>query len=894
MTVDDEPGGGGGLVRRVCRSVYRALLVAYPEEFRAAHGDEAADVFAEACCESWKAGGARPVIRRLAFAVVDVPRSGLAERRSNARAQAPATRASMFSALVGDVRHALRSIRRRPGLAVAIVGTLALGIGANTAMFSVIDATLLRPLPYAHADRVVYLQMRDAATGATRYLTVEELERWAPQLQLLERVEGETSKTVLLTGSGGSTHVVLFEATTGYFGLLRTGPIAGRLLGPTDAEPGAVPVTILSEHLWRGLYNARTDIIGASIVVDGITRVVVGVAPEIPSDVPGARFDLSAPLPEGGQAATDVTVRGVAWLKPGVSLAAARAEFEVVSATAAADGHRWVGDLEGPRNIFWNARQFRDSEIALMVAAFLLLAIAGINVANLLLAGGQVRRAEFAVRRALGAGRVRLVRLLLVESLVLGVAGCAAGILLAWTAVRLFTAIDAGPQLQTRLESVHLDGFVLGYAVAISLLTAVAFGIIPALRGAATPPGAGLRESDARTASRLRGLPGTVIGVEVGLSMVLLVVAGLVGRSYLQMRLVDPGFAADRVLSVHIELPENLYSTPERQAAFFDALVSDAARLPGVTGATIGYGATPPADLIYVGGMQAESRADQTVQIQASQSFVTPGYFKLMGIPLLAGADFQAADLRNAESSVEVPAVISRSFARRFWPDGNPLGGDFSLVEPNRTRHYRVVGVVGDVWGSVRGGQIYAPLVSKRWFTEVLLRIADGSRPPIAGLRAAITRIDPQVPADEDLWTAAEKLYDFIHIPRFQAALFAVFAGLALVLVAVGLAAVIAHAVSQRTREMGIRLALGARPSQVRGLVVTQGMRPAMIGLGLGLLVSLAVTRTMTAFLHGLSPTDPATLAGASVVLLGVALGAVLVPALRATRVDPVEALRSE
>ena len=306
-----------------------------------------------------------------------------------------------------------------------------------------------------------------------------------------------------------------------------------------------------------------------SIAVDGITRTVVGVAPEIPPDVPGGRFDLSAPLPNGGPAAARTSARGVAWLKPGVSLAAARAEFQVVSATVGTDGHRWAGDLEAPDNIFWEASVFRDPEIGLMAGAFLLPAIAGINVANLLLAGGQVRRAEFAVRRALGAGRFRLVRLLFVESLVLAVAGCAAGILLAWTSVRLFTAIDAGPQLQTRLEAVHLDGFVLGYAVAVSLLTALAFGIIPALRGSATPPGASLRESNVRTASRLRRLPGTVIAFEVGLSMVLLVAAGLVGRSFLRMRFADPGFAADRVLSVHIELPENPYSTSETPRGVF-------------------------------------------------------------------------------------------------------------------------------------------------------------------------------------------------------------------------------------------------------------------------------------------------------------------------------------
>lgn len=596
-------------------------------------------------------------------------------------------------------------------------------------------------------------------------------------------------------------------------------------------------------------------------------------------------------------------VYGVAWLKPGVSLAAARAEFQVASATVAADGHRWAGDLEAPNNIFWEVSTFRDSEIALMAGAFLLLAIAAINVANLLLAGGQVRRAEFAVRRALGAGRFRLVRLLFVESVVLAGAGCAAGILLAWTSVRAFTAIDAGPQLQTRLETVHLNGFVLGYAVAVSLLTALAFGVLPALRASATPPGASLREADVRTASRLRRLPGTVIAFEVGLSLVLLVVAGLVGRSFLRMRFADPGFAADRVLSVHIDLPESVYPTPERRAVFFDALITDAARLPGVTAATIGYGAAPPNQLVASGEFEVANRDAQPIKIDANMSFVAPGYFKLMGIPLLAGADFQATDLRDGGPSVQVPVVISRSLAREFWPAGNPLGAGFRFVGTRgRIRQYRVIGVARDLNGhdlqspecSACDWQIYAPLVSDRHFTEVLLRIADGAPPPVSGLRATINRIDPKVPADEDLETAAASLHDHIHIPRFQAALFATFAGLALMLVAVGLSAVIAHAVSQRTREMGIRLALGARPSQLRGLVLTQGMTPAMIGLGLGLVVSVAVTRTMTAFLYGLSPTDPITLASAAVVLLAVALGAMLVPALRATRVDPVQALRSE
>ncbi len=423
-------------------------------------------------------------------------------------------------------------------------------------MFSVIDVTLLRPLSYPHADRLVYLQQRDVATGATRGPTVEELERWSTQLRSLEHVEGEAGEPVLLTGMGGATSVFMFEATPGLFGLLETRPVVGRFLGPTDGEPGAVPVIVLSERLWRSRYSARADMVGVMIAVDGGNRVVVGVAPEIQTDLPGSRFDLLAPLSRSRSTDRQTNLRGLAWLKSGVSLAAARAEFQAVAATGSADGHRWVGDLEAPRNIFWEFSDFRDSEIALMVGAFLLLAIAGINVANLLLAGGQVRRSEFAVRRALGAGRVRLVRLLFVESAALGLAGCAAGILVAWAGVRAFAAINGGPQLQPTLDAVHLDEVVLGYAVGLSLLTTLASGVLPALRGSATSPGGSLRDSNVRTASRLRRLPGTVMAFEVALSMVLLVVAGLVGGLFLRMRFENPGFAADRVLSVHIDLPE--------------------------------------------------------------------------------------------------------------------------------------------------------------------------------------------------------------------------------------------------------------------------------------------------------------------------------------------------
>jgi hypothetical protein len=381
---------------------------------------------------------------------------------------------------------------------------------------------------------------------------------------------------------------------------------------------------------------------------------------------------------------------------------------------------------------------------------------------------------------------------------------------------------------------------------------------------------------------------------------VLLIGAGLVARAFLQMRLAEPGFAADRVLGVRIALPPDRYPAPEQQAAFFDDLRARASRLPGVTAVGLGYGAMPPSDFWINGALEAED-GRRLPDAAISVSHVSPGHFELMGIPLLAGSGFETPHL-NVSGASEIPVIISSSLRRRFWANENPIGARFRLTEPRRTRAYRVLGVAGDASGAglPRAScekcqwQMYVPLPATRQYTEVLLRLADGAPPPIAALRGAIAQIDPGVPSDDGLETAAASLHGFLATPRFRAALFGGFAALAVTLVAFGLLAVVFHSVKHRTREIGIRIALGARPSQMRRQMLAHGLRPVVAGLVAGLLLAWLVTRTIATFLLGISPTDPLVFFGSPALLAVVAVTAILGPVLHATRLNPVDVLRSE
>jgi putative ABC transport system permease protein len=892
---------GTRLARSIGRRLYRVLLLAYPPEFRAEHGDDAAELFGDACAGSWTTHGGRGLARRLVRAIVDVPRGGMLERSSTRPAAAGGTaRSPLFAEVSADVRYAVRSIHRRPMLAAGVIVMLALGIGSNTAMFSVINATLLRPLPYRNADRVVYIRSRAIEGDRLTDPRAEDLHRWAPRMTSLERIEGRAWKSVLLTGPEGATRARMLEVTAGYLSTVGSRRIAGRELQPDDTRPDATPVVVLSERFWRGRYGARLDVIGRTIEVDGAARVVVGVVSDVMSDLPGLRFSLFGPLPSSGAAARQTTALGVAWLKPGVSFESARAELQSVSASVDDRGNRIAATLALPSNIFWRARALRDPQLALMAGVSLLLLIACANVAMLLLGAGQKRARELAVRLALGSTRFRLVRLLLVETLVLALIGGVLGLLIASNAVQFFVAMNPGVQLQTQLEAVRLDWVVASYALAIAVLTALACGAIPALQGSAAAPRTNLFESG-RTASASRRWPDVFIGLEVAMALVLLVAGGLVGRTFLEMRLADPGFAADRVLGVQIALPLDRYQTPERRAAFFDEVAARAARLPGVVAVGIGYGAMPPSDFMAIGAFERDGFRGRSADVEISQSFVSPGHFDLMGIPVLAGTGLEPRHLSQT-ADAERPVVISAGLQRRFWPDSNPVGDGFQLAGRRGTTRYRIIGVAGDTSG--RGlispscqecqWQMYLPLPASRQFTDVLLRLADGAPAPAAALRALITDIDPNVPADDELQTAAESLHGFLTQERFRAALFGGFAVLAVTLVAFGLLAVVFSSVKRRTREIGIRLALGAAPLRIGREILGQSLRPAFAGLAAGVLLAWLLTRTLASLLPGISATDPLVFAGSAVLLMTVAIAAILGPVVQATRVDPAHVLRSE
>jgi predicted permease len=801
-----------------------------------------------------------------------------------------------FGSLARDVREALRSVRRRPGLTAAVVTMLALGIGANTAMFSVADAMLIRFLPYPDADRLVYLTVRSEETGRRRDPTSAELHRWRDELPLFERVEGRRWKSVLITGGAGAARVRMLQVTSGFLDVVGAVPRVGRLLHPVDGLPGAQPVIVLAETLWKTRYGADQAVVGTSLTIDGIPHLIVGVIGDVASDTPGLRFGVFGALPRGGPDAGRTPARGVAWLRAGVPMdAAAQQAASLLADTPGEHAH-----IETPRNIF-ESPAFRDSTIALLAATVLLFAVAWVNVAAMLLAAARARSGELALRAALGASRGRLVQALVLESLVLAIAGCAGGLLLAKAGIASFIALGAGPQWTAGLEAARLDARVLAYAAVVSIGTALAVGGLTAFRSSGQSLTAALRESDSPRAGRRR-TSGLFIAAQTALSLVLMVVAGLTARAFLEMRLADPGFAADRVLFVRLSLPEDTYATPARRSAFYDELLQGAARLPGVVATGLGYGAMPPSDFTVDGELTIEDGGAAVPDFWVETSFVEPSLFDLLSIPLLAGRPFDAFDIRAADGATDLPVIVSRSLAAHMWPDQQPVGRAFRIAASRGTVRYQVVGVAADVRGRdlewlhdrTRGWRMYLPLRQNRQFTEVILRVADGLPLPAADLRALVHEIDPDVPVDDGVESGEAHLYSSTRRARFRAVLFGVFSLTSLMLCALGITSVVGHQVSQRTREVGVRMALGARPAQVGRLMLRQGLAPVAAGLAAGLAGALGAARTLRAFLPDISPADPATLSTVIIVLTGVVLLAIRVPVRRATRVDPMTALRAD
>ncbi len=811
--------------------------------------------------------------------------------------------------LIHDLRYALRQLRREPGFTAVAVLTLALGIGATTAIFSVVHGILIRPLPYPEPDRVVSVWN----TYEEGRLTLSEREFVAYRAvdDVFEGVGTYQFGSVNLTGGEGEAERVRSASVTyDLLPLLGVSPLLGRHAAPEAESPGGPSVVVLAEGLWRRRYGGDPEILGRMIQVDGAPSTVIGVLPErfrLPLDYggPSARAYFPAPVPIEPDPRNIHFLNGLARLRGDVEPARARAAVaaaaarvkeelgdrlpEAFSATVVPAREEVVGDV-------------RTSVLLLLGAVGLLLLIACANVANLFLARGDARERELAVRRALGADRPRLVRQLLTESLVLAALGGGLGALLAlWGTPVLRTLAPPGIP---RLDEVGADLAVLGFALAATLATGLLFGVLPSLRAARRDPrgvlGRGGRGSAGDRAGRRlrRGL----VVAEIGLATTLAVAAGLLARSFLELRGEEAGFRAERVLAFQVEPPAADYPDVDAVRAFYDRLLEALASAPGIAsaGATTNLPlASDPGDW----GVRIRGRGPEGLGERGPAPdwhVATPGYFGSLGIPVLSGRGFDRRDRADGRQVV----VISRAFADRWWPDGEALGAQLRMTTDIDTIWRTVVGIVGDVrqrgLDAAPRPAMYLPHAQFPNSSPATVRSLDvvvrtTGNPAAAAdvVRREVRALDRNVPVAA-LRTMEEVRSAATAEARFRGALFGSFAGLALLLVVVGTYGVTAYLVGRRRREMGIRLALGSTPGGLRRLVLREGLRLGGAGALLGIASAAAVSRALGGLLYGVSPTDPVTFLAVPTLLAGVAVLATLVPARRAARTEPMAILREE
>jgi predicted permease len=809
--------------------------------------------------------------------------------------------------LLQNVRVGVRSLRRAPGFAVTAILTLALGIGLGTAVFTVTDALLLRPLPVRDQGRVVVLwgAMRDGRVDNFPLL-LPDARDFATRVRTFERVE--------FFSRGGAHLVPIRDGSTvyrlrrglvsgGYFQLLGTRPVLGRALTPEDDVVGAAPVVVLSHGAWQRYFGGDPRVVGGRVVMHetGVAHTIVGVMP-LGLDYPRGT-DLWAPVvPNSRPLGNDpvyAELNVLGRLRPDASAADARAELTAYFQRPGAPA--WQRDVRGVVHSLTNAvlGDVRPAVLAFAAAVGLLLLITCINVANLLLVRGLARVREIAVRSALGAGRGRIVGQLVTESALLAVGGGILGTVLAAAAVRGFVAF--APPGTPRLDEIHLNGTAIGGAVAITAAVALLSALAPALVTSRVELQEALRSGSRQSGAGRRFRLGTealVVG-QVALALLVLSAAGLITRSFMKLERVELAFEPSRLLIAELALPYEGFGDTRKQLALLDRLLPRLEAVPGVRAVT----PVLTAPFVSAGGIFGQLAAEGQSADEAARNptlifeVVAPSYFTTFGLPVVRGRGFSEQDRKGSPTVT----VISESAARHYWPGADPIGKRLKLGPPDdpRTPRGTVVGVVPDTrYRDLRAPQpsIYFPLGQSSFpVAPMTLAIrADGrSAGLVAAIRRAIGEVDPGVALASA--SPFETLLEApLAQPRLNALLLVAFAGAAVLLAAVGLFGVMATMVRQRTRELGVRMALGATASDVGRLVLRRGMALAAAGTSLGLLGALAANRLLAAMLFEVSPTDAPTLGGVALALLGVAALASLVPARSSTRIDPAVALRAE
>ncbi len=815
--------------------------------------------------------------------------------------------------LLQDLRYAVRMLRRTPAVTAVAIVTLALGIGANTAVFSVLRGMLWRPLPYEEPSRTAMIWSHWTGWDET-WVSSPEYYDYAAQADLFAAVGAYTTGARTLTGvEGGAERIPAGIITATVWSALGTVPLRGRVFNEAEDQPGAADVVVVGEGLWRRRFDADPDLLGRSITLSGWPHTVVGIMPEafrLPDDFASEeRTQLWIPLRLGPPDQNERGSHGynaVARLRPGVSPEQAENGLDAFIERMKNDYPQNYGPEFGANLVSLPDEIFGDVKPALRVllgAVALVLLIACGNVANLLLARGEARQRELAIRTALGAGKRRMVRQLLTESVVLSLIGGAAGVVLAVWGVSALPAIN--PSALPRAEAISVDGVVLLGTLVLALVTGVVFGLVPAWQLARLDIQPELRDSARSVTAGAAGqrFRRVLIGAEVALAVVLVIGAGLLVRSFARLRAVSPGFDAEGVLTLRLSLPQAAYPTRTSIRAFYDRLYTDLRALPGVTlvGAVTGL---PLAGVRGDWGTIVEGYTPPPNQgTPIDWQVASADYFRALGIPLVKGRFLTEADREGSAPVI----LINEASARRYWAGRDPVGLRMRITTDADSVWRTVVGVVGDVRhrGLSLGAkpEFYWPqaqvfvtagdsVVIGRTMT-ITLRVRGDPLALATPARRVVSTLDGAL-AVSDVRSLEDVVSRSVAAPRFTATLIGVFALLAMTLAAVGIYGVVAYVVAQRTAELGIRVALGARVPDVLRLVVGQGMRPVGMGLAGGLAGALALSHVLRGLLFDVAPTDLLTYAVVALALGGVALLACYLPARRAARVDPMIALRAE